>query len=65
MLEEVQNHIREAGMKAISDLKGDNIHTDFVENMLNVHKMYRELIQVILSTFKFILGVSKIFGLFQ
>jgi len=32
-------------MKAISDLKGDNIHTDFVENMLNVHKMYRELIQ--------------------
>lgn len=46
LLEEVQNHIREAGMKAISDLKGENIHIDFVENMLNVHKMYRELIQV-------------------
>lgn len=45
LLEEVQSHIREAGMKAISDLKGENIHIDFVENMLNVHKMYRELIQ--------------------
>eukprot|EP00088_Acartia_fossae_P025136 TRINITY_DN259_c0_g1_i1.p1 TRINITY_DN259_c0_g1~~TRINITY_DN259_c0_g1_i1.p1 ORF type:complete len:742 (+),score=174.52 TRINITY_DN259_c0_g1_i1:927-3152(+) len=45
LLEEVQNHIREAGMKAISDLKGENIHIDFVENMLNVHKAYRELIQ--------------------
>ena len=26
-------------------LQGDSMHTDFVENMLTVHKKYRDLIQ--------------------
>jgi len=45
LLEEVQGHIRKAGMESIADVKGETMHTDFVENMLTVHKKYRDLIQ--------------------
>ena len=45
LLEEVQGHIRQAGMESIADVKGETMHTDFVENMLTVHKKYRDLIQ--------------------
>jgi len=45
LLEEVQAHIRQAGMESIADVKGETMHTDFVENMLTVHKKYRDLIQ--------------------
>jgi len=45
LLEEVQGHIRQAGIQAIADVKGDTVHIDFVENMLRVHKKYRDLIQ--------------------
>ena len=55
-MEEVQQHIKQAGMEAIADVKGENIHIDFVENMLAVHKKYRDLIQVLLS---YLSGVSK------
>ncbi len=46
LLVEVQQHIKQAGLEAIADLKGENIHIEFVENMLAVHKKYRDLIQV-------------------
>jgi cullin 2 len=56
LLEEVQQHIKQAGLEAIADLKGENIHIDFVENMLAVHKKYRDLIQAkkknLLNSFK-------------
>merc|ERR1719210_1578063 len=45
LLEEVQGHIRQAGMESIADVKGETMHTDFVENMLTVHKKYKDLIQ--------------------
>jgi len=45
LLEEVQAHIKQAGMEAIAGLKGETMHIDFVENMLRVHKKYRDLIQ--------------------
>ena len=32
-------------MESIADVKGETMHTDFVENMLTVHKKYRDLIQ--------------------
>ena len=41
LVEEVQAHIKQAGMESIAGLKGDSVHTDFVENMLTVHKKYR------------------------
>ena len=37
----MQAHIKQAGMESIAGLKGDSVHTDFVENMLTVHKKYR------------------------
>jgi len=47
LLDEVQSHIRTAGMQAIEGLgeKSDSMHTEFVENMLSVHTKYRQLIQ--------------------
>jgi len=45
LLEEVQGHIKQAGMEAIAHIKGETMHIDFVENMLKVHKKYRDLIQ--------------------
>ena len=42
---QVQNHIKQGGMESIAGLKGESDHTDFVENMLTVHKKYRDLIQ--------------------
>ena len=41
LVEEVQSHIRQGGMESIAGLKGESVHTDFVENMLTVHKKYR------------------------
>ena len=45
LVDEVQAHIRQAGSESIAGLRGDSVHTDFVENMLTVHKKYRDLIQ--------------------
>ncbi|QQP57028.1 Cullinlike [Caligus rogercresseyi] len=44
LLEEIQNHIKNQGLKAISNLKGHSIAKDFVENVLEVYHKYRELI---------------------
>lgn len=32
-------------LKAIGNLQGENVHTSFVENLLAVHKKYKQLIQ--------------------
>ena len=61
LLEEVQQHIKQAGLEAIADVKGENIHLDFVENMLAVHKKYRDLIQV--QNFNYTLTLIKCCGL--
>jgi len=47
LLDEVQAHIRAAGLQAIAGVgeKSESQHTDFVENMLTVHAKYRQLIQ--------------------
>lgn len=45
LLEEVQTHIKQGGLEAVADIKGDTVHVDFVENMLSVHKKYKDLIQ--------------------
>lgn len=38
------DHIKNEGIETISTLKGENIHIQFVENMLKVHHKYQELI---------------------
>jgi len=37
-------HIKNEGLETISQLKDENIHIQFVENMLTVHNKYYELI---------------------
>uniref|UniRef100_A0A2M4AJL6 Cullin-2 n=1 Tax=Anopheles triannulatus TaxID=58253 RepID=A0A2M4AJL6_9DIPT len=37
-------HIKEQGKKTIACMKGDSVHIQFVENMLDVHRKYEELI---------------------
>lgn len=43
------DHIKNEGIETISTLKGETIHIQFVENMLQVHHKYEELIN---DTFK-------------
>ncbi|CAD6997776.1 unnamed protein product [Ceratitis capitata] len=38
------DHIKNDGLETISTLSGENIHIQFVENMLKVHQKYQELI---------------------
>ncbi|XP_011191438.1 cullin-2 [Zeugodacus cucurbitae] len=38
------SHIRNEGLETISTLSGENIHIQFVENMLKVHQKFHELI---------------------
>lgn len=45
MVEEVQNHIARIGLEAVNGLKGENIPTLFVEQMLQIHSKYSELIK--------------------
>merc|ERR1719362_1268475 len=45
LLDEVQTHIKQQGLEAISGLKGESMAQEFVENILDVHKKYRQLIQ--------------------
>ncbi|XP_076654096.1 cullin 2 [Halictus rubicundus] len=45
IVEKLTEHIIQQGLKAIENVQGDNIHTQFVESMLDVHKKYSELIK--------------------
>lgn len=38
------DHIKNEGLETISTLKGENIHIQFVEDMLKVHQKYTQLI---------------------
>ncbi|KAL3832004.1 hypothetical protein ACJMK2_023688 [Sinanodonta woodiana] len=45
LIEEVEGHIRAVGLEAVKNLKGDNVPAQFVENMLEVHGKYTEMIK--------------------
>uniref|UniRef100_A0A182J4T9 Cullin-2 n=1 Tax=Anopheles atroparvus TaxID=41427 RepID=A0A182J4T9_ANOAO len=49
LIEVFLEHIKEQGKKTIACMKGDSVHIQFVENMLDVHRKYEELIH---GTFK-------------
>merc|ERR1719471_683011 len=44
LLDEVQSHIKQQGLEAISGLKDGTLAIDFVENVLSVHTRYKNLI---------------------
>ena len=45
LVQKLTQHITQQGMQAIGSLQGDNVHTQFVESMLDVHHKYSELIK--------------------
>ncbi|XP_076032202.1 cullin 2 [Oratosquilla oratoria] len=62
LIKVVQEHIRQNGLHAITTLKGDNIPAQFVENLLQVHKKYKNMIgEVFRSDQQFIGALDKAF----
>ncbi|XP_045466158.1 cullin-2 [Harmonia axyridis] len=49
-VETVLEHIKTQGLNAIGNLQGENIHINFVENLLNVHSRYKLLIQEVFKS---------------
>ncbi|XP_076183973.1 cullin 2 [Ptiloglossa arizonensis] len=45
LVQKLTEHITQQGLKAIGNIQGENVHTQFVEGMLNVHQKYSELIK--------------------
>uniref|UniRef100_A0A1B6LDY5 Cullin-2 n=1 Tax=Graphocephala atropunctata TaxID=36148 RepID=A0A1B6LDY5_9HEMI len=60
LITHVMNHIKQQGLEAVTGLRGDNVHTQFVESMLSVHKKYKALIQdVFLNDQSFLGALDK------
>nr|CAD7260208.1 unnamed protein product [Timema shepardi]CAD7401708.1 unnamed protein product [Timema poppensis] len=49
LITEIMEHIKTQGIEAVIGLKGDNVHMQFVENMLTVYKKYREMISIVFA----------------
>lgn len=45
LVQKLTQHITQQGLQAIGPLQGENVYTQFVESMLNVHSKYSELIR--------------------
>ncbi|EZA48756.1 hypothetical protein DMN91_005219 [Ooceraea biroi] len=45
LVQKFTRHVTQQGLQAIGPLQGENVYTQFVENMLNVHSKYSELIK--------------------
>uniref|UniRef100_A0A1B6HVB3 Cullin-2 n=1 Tax=Homalodisca liturata TaxID=320908 RepID=A0A1B6HVB3_9HEMI len=60
LITHVMNHIKQQGLEAVTGLRGDNVHSQFVESMLSVHKKYKALIQdVFLNDQSFLGALDK------
>lgn len=44
LVETVLDHIKSQGLQAIGNLQGDNVHIQFVENLLTVYRKYKDQI---------------------
>jgi cullin 2 len=45
LISELLEHIKAQGLETVRELKGDNVHIQFVESMLSFHKKYKEFIE--------------------
>ncbi|OAD55361.1 Cullin-2 [Eufriesea mexicana] len=58
--EKFTQHVTQQGLQAIGSLQGENIHTQFVETMMDVHRKYSELIDnVFRSDQAFVTALGK------
>ncbi|XP_077979355.1 cullin-2-like [Glandiceps talaboti] len=49
MIQELEKHIKDTGLEAICNLRGDNVPSQFVESVLDVHTKFSKLIQSVLA----------------
>uniref|UniRef100_UPI00398E3EA3 cullin-2 isoform X3 n=1 Tax=Pristiophorus japonicus TaxID=55135 RepID=UPI00398E3EA3 len=49
MIQELQNHIHDEGLRSISNLSQENMPTQFVESVLEVHSKFLQLISSVLN----------------
>ncbi|XP_067863749.1 cullin-2 isoform X1 [Heptranchias perlo] len=49
MIQELQNHIHDEGLRSISNLSQENMPTQFVESVLEVHSKFLQLISTVLN----------------
>lgn len=56
LVQHVMAHIKERGLVAVVGLHGENMHIQFVESMLGVHKKYKELIQEVFNSDQSFMG---------
>lgn len=49
LVEALLEHVRQQGLQAVGNLRGENVHIQFVESMLGVHQKYKDLIQDVFS----------------
>ncbi|XP_074688518.1 cullin-2 isoform X4 [Strix aluco] len=49
MIQELQNHIHDEGLRATSNLSQENMPTQFVESVLEVHSKFVQLINTVLN----------------
>ncbi|XP_053983774.1 cullin-2 [Hylaeus anthracinus] len=60
LVRKITEHITQQGLKAIGSLQGENVHTQFVESILNVHQKYSELIKdVFKADLAFVAALDK------
>ncbi|XP_065522805.1 cullin-2 isoform X2 [Lathamus discolor] len=50
MIQELQNHIHDEGLRATSNLSQENMPTQFVESVLEVHSKFVQLINTVLNS---------------
>ncbi|XP_061185924.1 cullin-2-like [Saccostrea echinata] len=56
LVQEVEGHIKQTGMEAVKNLKGENVPGQFVESMLEVHQKYTEMIQGVFHSDQLFVG---------
>ncbi|XP_075213693.1 cullin 2 [Lycorma delicatula] len=56
LINHVMEHVKQQGLEAVTGLRGDNVHTQFVESMLGVHKKYKELIHEVFASDQSFMG---------
>lgn len=56
LINHVMEHVKQQGLEAVTGLRGDNVHTQFVESMLGVHKKYKQLIHEVFASDQSFMG---------
>lgn len=60
LAESVESHVRKEGLESVRALKPDTAHVDFVDNVINVYKKYKEVVsEVFKSDQLFISALDK------